>query len=92
MTPEEKERWRYASERFQFASINDALAWSKHYCRMIYCELFGQVGVFQVYPGGRSIKWPSTGRFFKRLTSDEELRKGWEAMAEIERRESREKP
>ncbi len=53
-----------------FPNINHALDWARKHERMIYVELFGQVGVFQVYPGGRCIKWPPNTRHWKRLTPD----------------------
>jgi len=40
---------------------------------MIYIEVRGRIGVFKVYPGGRTVKYPSTEKFWKRLTPTSEF-------------------
>ena len=57
-----------------FPNLNSAKDYSSTHEQMIYVELFGQVGVFQIYPGGRTIQWPATERFWKRLTPDEDFK------------------
>jgi hypothetical protein len=58
----------------KFPNLNSAKDYSRTHEQMIYVELFGQVGVFQIYPGGRTIQWPANERYWRRLTPDAEFK------------------
>lgn len=55
---------------FRFPNLSTAQEWSKKHDAMIYVELFGTVGVFQIYPGGRTIQYPADERHWRRLTTE----------------------
>ena len=67
-------------EVFKFSNADQARLVAKKLDKVIYCELFGIVGVLQVYPGGRSVLYPATTRYQARLTPDVVLRKGFERL------------
>ncbi len=54
-----------------FHTASDAREMARKLDRVLYVELFGVVGVLQVYPGGRSVLYPAIERYQKRLTPDE---------------------
>ena len=58
----------------KFPDLKSAKDYSRTHEQMIYVELFGQVGVFQIYSSGRTIAWPATERFWRRLTPDSEFK------------------
>lgn len=51
----------------RFANMTRAKEYSRDKGRKIYCLISGVGGVFEVYPGGRSIKWPASPRYLRRL-------------------------
>lgn len=67
-------------EAFKFSNADQARRVAKKLDKVIYCELFGIVGVLQVYPGGRSVLYPAIPRYRSRLTPDDVLRKGFERL------------
>lgn len=69
-------------EVFKFSNADQARRVAKKLDKVIYCELFGIVGVLQVYPGGRSVLYPAIPRYQSRLTSDEVLRQVFERLEE----------
>ena len=54
-----------------FMSLVEAKDYAKSIRRMIYCLLSGCEGylgyVFQIYPGGRTIRYPANARYMRRL-------------------------
>ena len=51
----------------KFRSLNDALVVAKRFDRSIYFVLENHSGVFQVWPGGRSIRWPVNEKYLGRM-------------------------
>jgi hypothetical protein len=56
-----------------FDNVLLAQVFARTHDRVIYVEIQGYEGVFQVYPGGRTIKWPATERYVRRLTPAKEF-------------------
>lgn len=56
-------------ERLVFTHLADAREYAKCHQEMIYCQIEGYraLWVFQVYPGGRTIRWPAAGRHLRRF-------------------------
>lgn len=50
-----------------FPSLSNAQSFSRTAFLMIHVRIEGEPGVFQIYPGGRTIRWPDTDRHIRRL-------------------------
>lgn len=55
-----------------FDELELAQEFSRWRRRKIYCQIKGIPGVFEVYPGGRTVKHPEIERYLKRLNWNQE--------------------
>lgn len=56
-----------------FHDIASAQQYAREHDKRIVVEMAWIAGVIEIYPGGRTIKWPAALRHHRRLTPDSEF-------------------
>ena len=49
-------------------SLSEAVALAKRSGELLWVEIKGEIGIFEIYSGGRVVKYPDVPRFRQRLS------------------------